>query len=119
MRTKSTVTAITAALAVGAGVGYIGGAAGSPQSASAQSPPATKVASKTSKMTGHGGSMMTRMMDTEHAKAMRDPAVRQMHAAMAREHASMMRDPAMRRLEDQAMRRSPEMARMMREHMGR
>jgi len=48
---------------------------------------------------------------------MRDPAMRQMYRAMVREHKKMMRDPAMRRFEDRAMRKFPEMARMMREHM--
>lgn len=117
LRTKSMLAVAAGALAVGIGGGYVAGAAGSPERASAQSPPTQTQPSGDSMMGGGSGSMMTEMMDAEHARMMRDPAMRKMHRAMVREHAQMMRDPAMRRLEDRAMRSFPEMARMMREHM--
>jgi 1,4-dihydroxy-2-naphthoyl-CoA synthase len=117
MRLKPTVAAVAGALAIGVGGGYLAGVTGTPQPASAQSPPAQTQPSADSMMGGDGASMMTQMMDAEHAKMMRDPAMRQMHQAMVREHKQMMRDPAMRRLEDRAMRKFPAMARMMREQM--
>lgn len=57
------------------------------------------------------------MMDAEHGRMMRDPAMREMHRTMVREHAEMMRDPQMRRQHERAVRDFPEMARMMRDHM--
>lgn len=109
MRTKSTVAA---AVALGAGSGYLAAAASDPERASAQTQPAGD-----SMMRGGSGSMMTEMMDAEHARMMRDPAMRQVHRAMVREHDKMRQDPTMRLLENRAMGKFPEMARMMREHM--
>lgn len=117
MRPKSTAIVVAGTLAVGVGAGYLGTAARNPQPASAQSPPAKSQSSADSMMGGNSGSMMTEMMDAEHAKMMREPAMREMHQAMVRKHSRMMRDPATRRLENRLMRRSPEMAAMMRKHM--
>lgn len=117
MRTKLTLAAAAGAMALVAGGGYLASAAGDPEPASAQSPPTQTQPAGDSMMGGHSGSMMTEMMDAEHALMMRDPAMGKMHRAIVREHAKTMRDPAMRRLEDRAMRQFPEMARMMREHM--
>lgn len=116
MKWKSTTIAAVGALAVGTGAGYAGGAVAS-EPAAVQAPPAKAQPSANPMMDGTGGSMMTEMMDAEHAKMMRDPAMRRMHRTMVREHAKMMRDPAMRRQHERAMREFPEMARMMRKHM--
>jgi hypothetical protein len=113
MRTKLTALTIAGALALGGGIGYAAAGAGS---ATAQ-PSAARGISMDGSMIG-GDSMMAQMMDAEHAKMMRNPAMREMHRTMVREHANMMRDGEMRRQHEQAMRDFPAMARMMREHMG-
>lgn len=111
MAGRTTAVAVVAALAVGAGGGYAGGAWD--EAAAAKTPQAQSDMSGYSMMGGHDGSMM----DAQHAKMMRDPDVRAMHKTMAREHAKTMRDAEMRSRHDRAMRKFPEMARMMREHM--
>ena len=110
MRAKMTALTIAGALVAGGGVGYA--VAGTPSAAA--KPSAANSSSPSHSMMG-GGSMM----DAEHAKMMRNPAMRQMHRAMVREHAKMMRDGKMRRQHERAMREPPEMGRMMRDHMGR
>ena len=123
MKTRITAVAVTGALALAAGVGYVGGTAGA-ESAAAQSP--AKNERSTNSMTkrdgGHamgrdGALMMGAMMDRQHAKMMRDPAMRRMHRGMVRQHSKLMRDPAMRKAHNNAMREFPDMARMMRDHM--
>ena len=79
----TTAIAVAAALAVGAGGGYAGAAANEP--AQAGTPQAQGSAPGDSMMGGRDGSMMAKMMDAEHAKMMRDPAMRDMHRSM-REH---------------------------------
>ena len=111
MPTKLTAFAVVGALAFVGGLGYVTGAGSG--SAAARSPVAK---SGSDPMMSGGGSMMA-MMDAEHAKMMRDPAMRQMHRTMVREHAKTMRDGQMRRQHQRAMRDFPNMARMMREHM--
>ena len=108
MRSKITVLFVSASLLAGAAVGY-GVAGGATDPAEARSQPASS-----------GHPMMGQMMDAEHGRMMRDPAMRQMHRSMVRDHARMMRDPNARDQHERAMREFPEMARMMRDHhMGR
>jgi len=101
MRTRSTAVAVAGALAVGALGSYVAGAAGSPQLALGPSPSArseTMVGPMMSgRMGGRRASAMSKMMDAEQAK--------------------MMRDPATGRLGDRAMKNAPAMRAMMREHM--
>lgn len=113
MRTKFTALTTAGALALGGGIGYAVGGGGS----AAAQPSGPRGMSMDGSMMG-GDSMMGQMMDAEHAKMMRNPAMREMHRTMVREHAKMMRDGEMRREHEQAMRDFPAMARMMREHMG-
>lgn len=114
MHVNLTALTVAGALALGGGVGYsvagIGNAAAEPRAIDRSSPEHSMMG---------GGSMMAGMMDAEHARMMRDPAMRDMHRTMVRERAKMMRDPAMRRQHERAMRDFPAMGRMMREHMER
>ena len=82
MRTKLTALTVAGALAVGGGAGYLLAGAGS----AAAQPDADKDHSPSRSMMS--GSMMAQMMEAEHAKMMRNPAVREMHRSMVREHAA-------------------------------
>lgn len=113
MRIKSAAFAVVGAIALGASGGYAAGAKGAPAPSPAQTKP-----SADSMMGGKAGSEMMKMMDAEHARMLRDPEMRELHQAMVKEHTKTMRDPAMQRLEKQAMKNLPEMAQMMRKHMG-
>jgi hypothetical protein len=122
MKTKTTAVVAAGVLVLAAGAGYAGGAAGA-ESAAAHSP-AQNERSMDSMMKRDDGhtmgrdraSMMAAMMDRQHAKMMRDPAMRKMHRGMVREHSKMMQDPAMRKAHGNAMREFPEMPRTMRDH---
>lgn len=105
MRPKLTTLLITGALAAGGAGGYAVAAA-------ADDP----VAPKPQPMSA-GMSDMS-MMDAEHRKMLREPAIRAMHRKMVREHEKMLRDPEVRRRYESAMAKFPDMARMMRDHMG-
>lgn len=72
MRTKRALVAVSAAIAVAAVGGYLAGATGNPQPASAQSPPPQSEPVGDSMMRGHGGSTM----EAEHARMMGDRALR-------------------------------------------
>ena len=113
MRTKLTALTAAGALALCGGIGYAAAGGGS----AAAQPSKGKGMSMDGSMMSDD-SAMAGMMDAEHAKMMRNPAMREMHRAMVREHTKMVRDGKMRRAHEQAARDFPEMARMMREHMG-
>lgn len=105
--------AVTGALAVGATVGYLGGASANPAAASARNrtTAASMMAGPSSMMGENGVAGTTEMMAAEPAPMMRAPATQRLHQAM-------LRDPEIRRMHERMIGAFWQMGAMMRGQIG-